>query len=266
MNMTNRYVNVLSDFVKAIHHWRIWVLLGWQDIQLRYRRSMIGPFWITLSIIITIYSMGFLYGHLFKMDLKTYFPYLAAGFISWVLISSLIIDGTDVFIMSDTYIKQINLPLFCFVFRAIFRNIIIFLHNILAFIPLIFIYHVPINSKLLLIIPGLILIAINAASYCTILAIIGARFRDIAQIIASLVQVIFFVTPIMWTPQLLPEKYQFVVKYNPLAQFIELIRKPLLGQIVTLNTLIVTCALTLVGLVLMILLFARCRSRVVYWL
>lgn len=266
MNIKNHYIKVWSDFWGAIQLWRIWVLLGWQDIQLRYRRSMLGPFWLTLSIFITIYSMGFLYGHLFKMDLKSYFPYLATGLLSWTLISTLIVEGTDVFVNSDTYIKQIKLPLFCFIFRAIFRNIIIFLHNILAFIPLMLIYDVPLNSKILLVIPGLLLIGINATCYGTILAIIGSRFRDIAQIIASLVQVAFFLTPIMWVPSLLPERYQYTVHFNPLAQFVDLIRNPLLGQAISVDTLGVVGISTVIGIVLATILFGKYRSRIVYWL
>lgn len=266
MKSKNQYAKVYLDFISAIKNWRIWVLLGWQDIQLRYRRSMLGPFWLTLSIFITIYSMGFLYGHLFKMDLKTYFPYLATGILAWTMISTLIIEGTDIFVNADTYIKQIKLSLFCFVLRAIFRNIIVFLHNILAFIPLIFIYKIPINIHLLLIIPGLMLFCINAFCYCTILAIIGSRYRDIAQIIVSLVQVVFFLTPIMWVPSLLPAKYQYAVQLNPLAHFIELIRCPLLGRTLTNDTLMMVGVITIIGLFLATVLFSKYRARVVYWL
>jgi ABC-type polysaccharide/polyol phosphate export permease len=255
-----------QDVIDAVKHWRIWILLGWQDIQLRYRRSVLGPFWLTLSMAITIYSMGFLYGHLFKIDLNTYFPYLAAGILSWNLISTSLIEATDIFAQSESYIKQIRLPYFCFIFRMIFRNLVIFLHNLIAFIPLIFFLSIPLNGYSLLFVPALLVLALNIAVYGSILAIIGARYRDIAPIIASLIQVAFFLTPIMWMPKLLPERFHYAMQFNPFAHFITLLRQPLLGQAIPLNSLMAIGILSLGGLFILGLLFSRYRSRIIFWL
>src|SRR5438477_7497650 len=96
----------ISDIKDGLRGWRIWLLLSWQDIRLRYRRSSLGPFWITLSMAISIYTMGFLYGHLFKADLRNYYPFLAAGMLTWNLIYILIVDGTNAFIEAEDYLKQ----------------------------------------------------------------------------------------------------------------------------------------------------------------
>ena len=75
------------DLWEGLKKWKIWMALAWQDIKLRYRRSVIGPLWITLSMAITVYSMGFLYSRLFHMDLDSYFPYLVSGMLAWGVIS-----------------------------------------------------------------------------------------------------------------------------------------------------------------------------------
>src|SRR5579862_3469636 len=70
------------DIKEGLQKWPIWMMLAYQDIKLRYRRSVLGPFWLTLSMAITVYTMGYLYGHLFHIELKTYYPFLVAGMLA----------------------------------------------------------------------------------------------------------------------------------------------------------------------------------------
>src|SRR5579883_2337961 len=89
----------LRDMKDGLRKWRVWMMLAYQDIKLRYRRSVLGPFWITLSMAITVYSMGFLYSHLFHTNLEQYYPFLVAGMLSWALISNVIYDLIDTYIL-----------------------------------------------------------------------------------------------------------------------------------------------------------------------
>jgi lipopolysaccharide transport system permease protein len=258
----------LQDIKTGLSSWHIWLMLASQDIKLRYRRSVLGPFWITLSMAITVYSMGFLYGHLFHMDLQQYYPYLVSGMLTWALIASTITELTDTFSASDGLLKQIKLPYSLYVHRIITRNFIIFFHNLLVMLPIYVIFHAgaKINANTLFIIPGLVFIYFNAVVFGLILAIIGARYRDISQIIKSLVQVVFFVTPIMWSPTILPQKDQIFVYLNPAYSYIELIRAPLLGNAPAPINIAVTLAIALAGTLICINLFTRYRSRIIYWL
>lgn len=257
-----------ADLKIGIERWRVWTMLAYQDIQLRYRRSVLGPFWITISMAITVYSMGFLYAHLFHQDLSHYFPYLVAGMLSWTLISTIITDITDGLVVVEGLVKQIKLPYTLYMHRIACRNVLIFFHNIFVIIPIIIIYHetARINLYSLLLIPGLFLIYVNTISYGLIISMIGARYRDISQVIKSLLQIIFFVTPIMWTPSVLSEKSQFIVNLNPVYALLELIRQPLLGSVPTLSNLVVALLVTAVGFVVSITFFTKYRSRIVYWL
>lgn len=103
--------------------------------------------------------------------------------------------------------------------------------------------------QMFLIIPGLLLFYINAASYGLILAMLGARYRDISQIIKSLIQVIFFVTPVMWRADVLPASKQFIAYLNPCFAMLELIRGPLLGYVPSLICIALAGALTVIGLI-----------------
>jgi len=264
--MNKRFDLALQDLYAGIGSWRIWLLLSWQDIRLRYRRSQIGPFWLTISMAITVYSMGFLYGHLFKMDLTYYFPFLASGFLTWSLISITITESTNSLIEAGCYIKQIKLPYVVFILRVVTRNVIIFFHNILAIIPIMIYCHIPFGWHVLAVFIGVFIIAVNGVIYGFIFGLLGARFRDIEKIVISLIQVIFFVTPVMWAPRILPEKYKFIADYNPFTHYIDLIRAPLMGTLPSFDNYAITLGYAAIGLCFMVWIFSRSRHRIIYWL
>lgn len=256
----------LQDIREGLSSWRIWTLLSWQDIRLRYRRSQLGPFWLTISMAITIYMMGFLYGHLFHLAIRNYFPFLAAGMLVWNFISFIIIDSTNAFIVSEHFLKQMKLPYSVFILRIISRTFIIFLHNIVVLVPLFFIFHIQLTLAMFMVIPGLLLLFVNAFIYGLLLAILGTRYRDLGQLINSLIQVIFFLTPIMWSPSTLPQKYQILIWINPFAQYIEILRAPLVGMMPALYSIIFVLMMTVIGMGLALAVLARTRHRIVYWL
>ena len=214
----NQHQLAWRDITGGILSWRIWLMLAYQDIRLRYRRSILGPFWLTLSMAITVYSMGFLYAHLFHVELAHYYPFLVAGMLGWSLISNLISEYTDGLQAAEGLIKQIKLPYSLHIHRIAARNMLIFFHNLLVLVPIMIIYHetTKVNLYTLLLIPGLFVIYINSISYGLIISIIGARYRDMSQIIKSLIQIIFFITPVMWKPETLGEKSQYLVNLNRL--------------------------------------------------
>lgn len=261
-----KYQLALDDILDGLKSWRIWLLLAWHEVKLRYRRSTLGPFWITISMAITIYTMGILYGHLFKIDLTVYYPFLATGILGWNLISLIINDATMTFVNSDQFIKQMKQPYSFFIFQSVTRNFIIFFHNILVLVPLVLFFHLKINADTLFILISLLILWINAVSYSTILALLGTRFRDIPILVASLIQVVFFLTPIMWSPTILPLRYHYIIDLNPFAQFMELFRNPLLGTMPSNYALITTLGLTILGVFLAFIIFSRYRARIAYWL
>ena len=254
----------LLEIREIVKSWRIWLLLGWQDIRLRYRRSYLGPFWITLSMALMIYSMGLLYGGLFHMDLKTYFPFIAGGLLAWNLISTTVIEATNAFMESACYLKQIKLPHSTYILRILTRNYIIFFHNIIAILPLIFFLKIRVNMFLLF--GGLFITGLCCFSYGMIIAMLGARFRDVKQIIISVMQIIFLVTPIMWMPQMLPQRFRFAITYNPFQHLIEIVRSPIIGQTTSFQSIWIVLIGTVIGWVFMSWLLLRAKHRVVFWI
>lgn len=257
-----------ADIKQAIVQWRVWLMLAYQDIKLRYRRSVLGPFWITLSMAITVYSMGYLYGHLFHIELEEYYPFLVAGMLSWSLISTVVTDMIDGLVNSESLITQIKMPYTLYIHRIASRNIIIFFHNILVIVPVLAIFHqhAKVNFYTLLLIPSLIVIYFNSITYGIILGTIGARYRDVSQIVKSLIQVIFFVTPVMWAPNTLGRRGNLIVDWNPFYSFIEIIRQPLLGHLPTPMNICMVFAISMLGFIVSMKMLVKYRARIIYWL
>lgn len=256
----------LGTFTSSLRSWRIWYSLAMQDILLRYRGSVLGPFWITISTAITIYSMGFLYGVLFGMDRSTYLPYFATGMIAWTFISMIINESTKILLESKHYMENMQISCVVYVFRLIFRNVIIFGHNLLVYISILALFHLEVGSTIFLLIPGLLILSLNGIFYGTVIAFISTRFPDVGSIISSILQVFFFITPIMWMPSALPIQFNMILTLNPFVYFVDLLRKPLLGIAFDSQEIIAVALLTLFGMMLFTVVLRKYHSRIVFWL
>jgi lipopolysaccharide transport system permease protein len=254
----------LTDVGSGLSLWRLWMLLGWNDILQRYRRSLLGPFWLTASMAIMVVSLGFLYAALFKIPIREFLPFLCVGLLVWNFISSFLLEGGALFIGSESYIKQVRLPYSVYVFRSSWSKLIIFAHNFIIYFGVLIYFGIWPGLGAVLAIPGLLLVTINGTLLSLLIGMVSARFRDIPQLIGSLVQIVFFVTPIMWKPELLQQR-AYIANLNPFFQMIELVRAPLLGSVPTLNTYLSALAITLINFAVVGIFFVRFRSRIAYW-
>lgn len=255
----------ILDIIEGARAWRLWGALGWQDIRQRYRRSKIGPFWVTISMGVMIAGMGVLYADLFHTDVRHYLPFLTLGMIIWGLIGPLVNESCNAFIDGESIIKQVKLPLSLHVFRVVWRNLIIFGHNFVIFIVVAVLFGIWPSWSSLLALPGLLIICINGLWVGIFWGLMSTRFRDVPQIVSSVMQIAFFMTPIMWFPAAVGGREWFL-KLNPFYYFVSLIRDPLLSGDLTLSLWPWAIAVTVVGWIAAFLLYRRCRSRVAYWL
>ncbi|MHC5197081.1 ABC transporter permease [Pseudomonas frederiksbergensis] len=262
-------MNVLEFFLKELTvfrgGWHAWFLLSLQDVKGRYRRSVIGPFWITLTSIFFVMGLGLVYSRLLNLDLKEYLPFLACGIIVWTFILGFINEGANAIIGSGHIIKQINMPFLTHVMRVVFRSVIIFLHSWVVLVPLLMWYGYLSIYGLLCSIVGICLIVFALTPLVTLLAVICARYRDVLPMISSGMQLLFFVTPVMWHPNQLAG-LSMVIKYNIFVYFIDLVREPMLNGYFPLMSAIVVFVF---GAALWGLSFSALflnRKKIPYWL
>ena len=256
----------ISDLQRGLAMHSLWWALAWQDIKQRYRRSVLGPFWITLSTGVMVAAMGPLYGALLGQDVGSYTQHLAVSLILWMFISTAVNESGAVFIGAEGFIKQVALPLSVYVYRMLARNLAMLAHNlvivviVLAFLP-------PAHWQTIWLVPfGFALVIANLVWTVMLLGLLSTRFRDIPQLVANIVQVAFFVSPIIWKADMLSPKARFVADFNPLYHFMEIVRAPLLGEPIRGLSWLVSAVLLVAGSALSFYAFVRLRARVPYWL
>jgi ABC-2 type transport system permease protein len=267
---TRSWRKAADDLIGGWKQRQLWGHLAWQDIRQRYRRSVLGPIWITISMAVTAVALGVLYAGLFQNDLSVQLPYILVGFIVWAFISGCISEGSEVFITNEGLIKQLPAPLSVHVYRLVWRQVLFFAHNMIVYAIMFVIFPQPLGWASLTVFPALVLLAVNGAWAALLLGIVTTRFRDMAPITQSLVQLLFFLTPIVWIYQDLLDNPAVadrarLVEFNPLLHFIEIVRQPLLGEEQHLRHWIVVLVITVVGWALTFAVVRRFRSRVAYW-
>lgn len=255
----------VRDVSEGMRYWHLWSLMGWQDIKFRYRRSMLGPFWLTISMGVMVTALGFLYGNLFKVPLRDYLPFLALGLLVWNLISAFIADGCEALASVEGIIKEVRLPYSLHVYRMVWRNVIIFAHNLVVYVAVAAYFRIHLSWATALAVPGIFLLIMTAVPVGIVCAMVCARFRDVPQIVASLLQVMFFLTPIIWKPELLHDRPLFV-QFNPFFHFVEIVRAPLLGHAVPATTWLYVSTCLVVSWCLAVIILGRYRKFVAYWI
>jgi lipopolysaccharide transport system permease protein len=255
-----------DETTAIIRYFHMWFMLGWYDIKQKYRRSLIGPFWITISTGVMVGSIGLMFATIFKTPITEFLPYFAVGQIMWLLISMQLIDACTVFIQYQSIIKQISVPLSVHVLRKLWHNVIQFLHNFLIVIAVLIIVGRGFSWESLYVIPALILILTLLFLLSVILGIICTRFRDVTQIVVVLFQLIYFFTPIFWMRKVLPDHLQWITDLNPFFHVIELVRAPLLGVVPAAHHWSYVLIYIAVSAVVAFYFMKKFRFKVAYWL
>jgi lipopolysaccharide transport system permease protein len=255
------------DIRAAAAQWRLALLLGWQDVAQRYRRSRVGAFWITINMGVMIAALGLVFGSLFRIPMQEFLPFLCAGLIFWGFLSSCIGEGCTSFITSEAIILQTEVPLFVHILRTWWRNTVILFHNLFIFPVVAIIVGQPITFSVVILPLSFFVISLNVLWIMLTLATICTRYRDMSQIIQNAIQVIFYLTPIIWSPSTLPDRLgSTFLQFNPFFHLISLVRAPLLGQWPTTENWLVAVAMLIVGWTVAIMFYGRYRWRVPYWL
>ena len=254
----------MADLRDGLSQWRLALALARLDLRNRYRGSVLGPLWMSLSSLIMLIGLGLLYGALFKFKLSDYLPHLAVSLIVWQWMAGFINDSCATLTSADGVIRQMRLPYTLHALRVAFRNTLVAAHS-LPLIPIVFLVfgQVP-GPEALLAIPGLVLISINMLAGGLLLGMVCARFRDIPPIVANAVQLAFFVTPILWKPELLGNATMWMA-FNPFYALLETVRGPLVEGGGPPLAWLAAVFYTAVNVALAGLLFARFRARIAFW-
>jgi lipopolysaccharide transport system permease protein len=265
MSTPVRHRLAIIDLLAGLRLWRLAWSLGWLDIRLRYRGSMLGPFWLTISTGVMVGSLGFLYSALFHMELRDYLPFLALSQVLWGFLASLVSESCSAFTDSEPVIRSVRMPFFVFAIRILVRNILVLLHNICVIVVVFVSLRIWPGAAGLMAVPALPLWFLDALALSLLLGGICARFRDILPIVNSVMQIAFFLSPVIWKPEQLKSGAVWL-PLNPFYDMLEIMRAPLLGQTPPALVWVGALGYSLVLCILAWLFFLRARGRIAFWI
>lgn len=254
-----------KDILDSFKATRIWYALGLNDIMARYRGSILGPFWITLTTAVFVLGIGFLYAGLMKVSIERYLPWMTTGLVVWGLISQTVLEGGDAFISAGNILRQTAIPTPLFVWRVVWRNLLTFAHQapVLFAVGIKFHYLFRMNVPEALV--GLFLIVFNVSWAALFVALVSARFRDFQQVLASLTQLLFFLSPVLWIPNEMKGLGGKMLLLNPVVHMLNVLRGPLLGQGLNSFSVLYLVGTALLGWFVTLILFSTVRRRIVHY-
>ncbi|WP_158931350.1 ABC transporter permease [Acidisphaera sp. S103] len=255
----------MADIVGGARLWRLALTLGWLDIRLRYRGSMLGPFWLTISTGVMVGALGVLYSTLFKINVREYLPFLALSQVLWGFLAALVSEACAAFTEAEGVIRSVRMPFFVFSIRTLIRNAIALAHNIVVIVVVFAIFSIWPHWEGLMAIPGLLVWCVDALALTLLLGGFCARFRDIQPIVNSVMQIAFFMTPVIWKPDQLGPKRIEELALNPFFDLLEIVRGPILNSPIATTTWVGAIGFSLVLCVISWAFFVRARGRVTFW-
>ena len=253
---------MVGQALANLHKCLLW---AWLDTVCQYRRSRIGPFWETINVVVMVLGLTLVSSAIFGGDVANIIGYIGLGIIIWSAINSLITEGSAAFVKNASLIASSNIGIDLYVGRTVFKILITFGHHLILYFVGVGLMLVPLGWTSLLAIPGMILLFVNGFWIVTVLAFICARFRDVELIVRNLLQLAFFVTPVFWSYQQIADDRHFIVDYNIIFYFLEIIRAPLLGQIPPLRDYLVVASATVFGYALAFVVYLRMRRQLAFF-
>jgi lipopolysaccharide transport system permease protein len=255
----------ISDFYFGLKSWPLWLLLGWMEVKQRYHRSSLGPFWLTISMGVHIITMGVVFGSIFVRDTAEYLPTLAIGIVFWNYLSQSLQESCYTFIDGGTYLKQIKISYSILIYRVAWRNFIIFIHNAIIMVLVVVYFNISNLHVLIYLIPGMVLFMLNIIWVSSLLGLMSARFRDVPQIVSSVMQILFYVSPLLFTADLIPKKHYWIITYNPITYLLDVVRSPVLGTLPNSVSWYITIIMALIGLLISFIVCGKFFKKIVYW-
>jgi ABC-2 type transport system permease protein len=255
----------LLDLNEALRLAPVWLHSGWIDVVWKFRRTRIGPFWYTLGLAAFVLTMGTIWGFILRQDPAEYFRYVTTSLIVWTLIASLITEGAGVLVAGQATALSMRFPFVAFACAHVWRAVLLFAHHFVLYVAvMVFTFHSP-GWPVLLAPIGLVLIVANGVWISLLIGMICLRWRDLGPATSTAMQIMLFVTPVFWSPQMLGPELALAAELNPLFHLIRVVRDPLLGNVPPVESWIWVLGTLVVGMVVTLWAYGRFRDRMPYW-
>ena len=256
----------LLDMEEGLRGWRIWHLIGISTIRRRYSRSRLGQVWLTLSTGIFVLLYGMLFSLLFKQEPAELLPYITVSFILWSVIASSISNATVCLVGAHQYFQNQYASFSIAIFVVIYRELITLGHEIMIVLAVLVYYGLFSNIDFIGLLIGLVFVTFTLTWVCYAIAIICVRYRDVIQIMLSVMRAAFFLTPVFWRESMLPVEQQKYLILNPFNVLLAVVRDPLLGIKTPDHYLLYGAIASVLGFIFTMMFVGKYRRRIIFWI
>jgi ABC-type polysaccharide/polyol phosphate export permease len=255
----------LQDLWDGVRLPELWLHHGWMSVARRYRRTVLGPFWHTLTLAVFVFATGLIWSTVMKLDFQHYVVFLTPSLIVWQLLSTLVLEGTAIFTSAQNLVLSLRFPYAVLALSLVWGALIVFAHHLLLYAFVTMLFGPPPSLVLLLAVPGVILVALNGIWIALLVGTVCLKYRDLGVAVATLMQLAFFVTPVLWPVETLAPHLAWLVDYNPLYHLLEIVRAPMQGKWPLAVNWIGAVLSTAAGWAATLVVYGRAHNRLPYW-
>lgn len=261
-----RSIMFLNDWYGLIYAFPLILWRAWVDTKARYKRSILGPYWLSIGTFTFVVGYSILAGLLFQRPLKEFLGYIACGVIAWQFISTSLAEGAKLYVSNEREIGSVRVNYLGLAVKLMLKGLIGFAHSLPVVLVVVF-FTDTINLNTLMVIPGILILVFTLTPIAAALGTLAARYRDLEQLVVMFNQFFFYMTPILWKAEMLGTGYGRWVAYgNPLYYALSIIRMPLMGEPVPIEIWIGAICCMLLSMVLGFSIYARFRQRIPFWI
>lgn len=256
---------VKRDFLYSFDRVELAFTLAVTDIRARYARSILGPFWVSLSTIAIVGAMSFLVTGLFGGDIRKVAPFIFISIITYSFIQQTLQESTVAFIGNRHHLLGSPMPYFVFIMTLVLRNFIILLHQLPVLLIAFILFGVNFSWINLLSLVGLAIVTLTISGLSIIIATLSARYRDVIPLVTMILGIGALLSPVYWRVTTLV-KNKFIAQFNPITYLLEIVRGPFTGFETTHNPWIVSIIICVISWVIGLIIFTINRKRLPFWI
>lgn len=211
----------------------LWQMVG-REVKARYKQSILGYFWVILNPLAQMLVMTFAFSLILRIPTNAaanipYSVFLFTALLPWNLFSNSLISASNALVNSSSLITKVYFPRTILIIATIIAKIIDFLFASTILIAFMIYYQIPVTLNVLWVIPIFLIQQIFTIGISLFVAAANLLYRDIQYLLGLLLTLWFYITPIIYPVDLVPEKLRFVYQLNPMSVIINAYRQVILG-------------------------------------